>query len=390
MPDQSDRLGLPYMLPSQAQKHVTHNEALRRLDALVQLTVERFGALTPPPAPETGTCYALGEAPAGDWAGQGGLLAFREADGWRFVAPREGWLAWGRAEAGLRVWGAGGWGPVPTGVEVLDRLGIAAAPDDTNRLAVASDATLLSHDGAGHRLKINKAGTAETASLLFQSGWTGHAEMGLTGGLAFAVKISPDGVGWSEAMRADPLTGQISWAPAGAVRMALGDAALQLDVPLTGSAVQAAPGDVTPGRLMRADYGYGPANLVGAVAQSGGSPAGAAIERGSNANGEYVRFADGTQICWHRADAVYASGSTLVAPWVFPAGFSGASRISLQGSIYVSTLSVTPAVDELLGANFASVSATSCSVLVRRVFGGTNFAASDTTQVFVTATGRWF
>ena len=115
-----------------------------------------------------------------------------------------------------------------------------------------------------------------------------------------------------------------------------------------------------------------------------------AIERGANAHGEYVRLADGTQICWHRADAVYASGSTLVAPWIFPAGFSGASRISLQGSIYVSTLSVTPAVDELLGVNFASVSTTSCSVLIRRVFGGTNFTAPDTTQAFVTATGRWF
>ena len=107
MPDQSDRLGLPYILPSQAQKHVTHNEALRRLDALVQLTVESFDALTPPPLPETGTCYALGAAPTGEWAGQGGHVAVREADGWRFVAPREGWLAWGRAEAELRVSGGG-------------------------------------------------------------------------------------------------------------------------------------------------------------------------------------------------------------------------------------------------------------------------------------------
>ena len=37
--------------------------------------------------------------------------------------------------------------------------------------------------------------------------------------------------------------------------------------------------------------------LVGTVSQSGGVPTGAIIERGSNANGEYVRYADGTQIC---------------------------------------------------------------------------------------------
>lgn len=39
-------------------------------------------------------------------------------------------------------------------------------------------------------------------------------------------------------------------------------------------------------------------NLVGTVSESGGVPTGAVVERGSNANGEYVRFADGTQICW--------------------------------------------------------------------------------------------
>ncbi|WP_322884302.1 pyocin knob domain-containing protein [Sinorhizobium medicae] len=38
--------------------------------------------------------------------------------------------------------------------------------------------------------------------------------------------------------------------------------------------------------------------VVGTASNSAGFPAGAIIERGSNANGEYVRFADGTQICW--------------------------------------------------------------------------------------------
>lgn len=42
-------------------------------------------------------------------------------------------------------------------------------------------------------------------------------------------------------------------------------------------------------------------NILGTVSQSSGVPTGAIIERGSNANGEYVRFADGTQICWYRA-----------------------------------------------------------------------------------------
>ena len=40
------------------------------------------------------------------------------------------------------------------------------------------------------------------------------------------------------------------------------------------------------------------ANILGTVSQSGGVPTDAIIQRGSNANGEFVRFADGTQICW--------------------------------------------------------------------------------------------
>ena len=39
MPDTSHALSLPLIQPSQAQKHVTHNEALRILDAVVQLVV---------------------------------------------------------------------------------------------------------------------------------------------------------------------------------------------------------------------------------------------------------------------------------------------------------------------------------------------------------------
>ena len=54
MPDTSPNLVLPYLMPSQAQKHVTHNEALQLLDAVVQLTVEAFGATTPPASPAAG------------------------------------------------------------------------------------------------------------------------------------------------------------------------------------------------------------------------------------------------------------------------------------------------------------------------------------------------
>lgn len=69
MPDTSARLGLPYLMPAQAQKHVTHNEALVRLDLLTQLVLEARGAETPPASPADGEIHALGAAPVEAWAG---------------------------------------------------------------------------------------------------------------------------------------------------------------------------------------------------------------------------------------------------------------------------------------------------------------------------------
>lgn len=58
--------------------------------------------------------------------------------------------------------------------------------------------------------------------------------------------------------------------------------------------------------------------LVGAVAQSGGVPTGAVMQRGSNGNGGYIRFAGGTQICWHQIQASTSADVT----WAYPAVFS--------------------------------------------------------------------
>lgn len=68
-------------------------------------------------------------------------------------------------------------------------------PDGTNRLALSSPASLFNHAGNGHQIKVNKAAAGDTASLLFQTSWTGYAEMGLAGSNAFSIKVS-DGSTW--------------------------------------------------------------------------------------------------------------------------------------------------------------------------------------------------
>lgn len=208
MSQNSPRLSLPFLAPAQAQKHVTHNEALARLDLLVQLTVQAFEAVAPPPDPVEGEIYALGAAPTGAWAGQGNQLAGFSAGGWLFIPPQDGWQATLATTGAARVWQGGTWTVPPQ-----DRLGVNATADATNRLAVAGDATLLTHDGAGHQVKVNKAAAGNTASLLFQTGWSGRAEMGTAGSDGFAIKVSDDGATWHQAFQADPATGHVGIGP---------------------------------------------------------------------------------------------------------------------------------------------------------------------------------
>lgn len=109
MSDQTPNLALPFIMPAQAQKHVTHNEAIERLDTIVQLTLESSEATVPPALPTEGQAWALGAAPTGDWSGQGGTVATWRGGGWLFVAPREGWMAWVKNDAELQVLTGGNW-----------------------------------------------------------------------------------------------------------------------------------------------------------------------------------------------------------------------------------------------------------------------------------------
>ena len=66
MSDATTHLLLPYILPAQAQKHVNHNEALRILDGLVQLSVLDRVLSEPPGSPADGDRYIVGSGATGD------------------------------------------------------------------------------------------------------------------------------------------------------------------------------------------------------------------------------------------------------------------------------------------------------------------------------------
>ncbi|MCZ8182167.1 MAG: DUF2793 domain-containing protein [Beijerinckiaceae bacterium] len=202
--DETPLLSLPYLAAGQAQKHVTLNESLRRLDMLVQLSARSRVVGLPPEDPGEGARFLVPEGATGAWQGRAGQVAAWQDGGWVLVAPGPGWLAWIEDEARLLAFTLAGWVPAIGPLQDIDRLGIGTRAEGADRLAVRGMATLLTHDGEGHQLKLNKAMAAATASLLFQTGWSGRAEIGTVANDALAFKMSADGQTWLTALVIQP------------------------------------------------------------------------------------------------------------------------------------------------------------------------------------------
>ncbi len=206
--DATPRLGLPYLAAAQAQKHVTVNEGLAALDALVACTVESRTVAAQPPAPADGAAWLLPSGATGaKWAPHpaGTLLRF-EAGAWTALPVASGQLAYVADEDTVLVRTASRWARLADLVTALQNatgVGIGATPDAGNPLIVKGPGALFTADTGGFQLKLNKAASGQTASLLFQDGYGGRAEIGLCGDDLLHVKVSPDGATWTEALTVD-------------------------------------------------------------------------------------------------------------------------------------------------------------------------------------------
>jgi len=199
--DQTDNLQLPYIMPQQAQKHVPHNEAIRMLDAIVQLGVVSDAYLEPPIGPITGSRFIIAANATSEWSGRDNQIAAYQDGAWTYFTPLPGWSAWVESKNTQLIWNGSEWLPLP-GSENSDIFGVNTQGDDTNRLAVKSDAVLLSHDdvtpGTGNiQTVLNKADNTKTATILFQDNYSGRAEIGLAGNDDFSFKTSTDGTNFN-------------------------------------------------------------------------------------------------------------------------------------------------------------------------------------------------
>lgn len=106
--ERTDRYALPLLQAGQAQKELTHNEAIVLLDMLTMAAAAGV-ANAPPVAPAPGDCWIIGTAPTGEWAAAAQMLALWTQNGWRFVLPREGMRVWISGENCTALWRDGTW-----------------------------------------------------------------------------------------------------------------------------------------------------------------------------------------------------------------------------------------------------------------------------------------
>jgi len=139
------------------------------------------------------------------------------------------------------------------------------------------------------------------------------------------------------------------------------------------------------------DIGYSPKNILGTVSQSAGTPTGAVIERGSNANGEYIRFADGTQICT-RECAIDVT-STVKQSFSFAASFSnGSGGTSKAADVSSSWSHQNSSANAALQYNNIKSLGNNGTILFIKLFsaGISTDPASTNERMTALAIGRWF
>jgi len=133
----STNLGFTYLEASQAQKHVTVNEALRVVDAVIQLSIIDRDLTTPPSLTsptDDGKVYIPASGATGDWSGHVGEIAFFVDDAWQFVSPKEGWRGWVQDENVEVHWSGSAWALYPAQLESF----VIACSDETTALATGT------------------------------------------------------------------------------------------------------------------------------------------------------------------------------------------------------------------------------------------------------------
>ncbi|HEX6219046.1 MAG TPA: DUF2793 domain-containing protein [Sphingomicrobium sp.] len=107
--DVTERLGLPLIASGQAQKEITHNEALLLVDVLVGGAVEEPPRNAPPSSPMPGQAWITGASPSGAWASKAYHVAGYSSGGWRLIPPTDGMVLLVKSTGSFATYRGGAW-----------------------------------------------------------------------------------------------------------------------------------------------------------------------------------------------------------------------------------------------------------------------------------------
>ncbi len=212
MTSQTNHLSLDLLAAEQAQKHITLNEALIKLDALVHLAVISRDLNTPPSGAEEGDRYLVGDIPDGEWTGKSKNIALFSAGIWQFITPKAGFMLRVNDENAILIYNGSAWNDIGSSIAALHnltRLGVGTSADAGNPFSAKLNNALwttlpTSEGGTGDlRFVMNKEGAGHTLSMVMQANYIGHAEWGLAGSNHLSLKVSSDGSVWKNALIVD-------------------------------------------------------------------------------------------------------------------------------------------------------------------------------------------
>ncbi|MGZ2256467.1 DUF2793 domain-containing protein [Roseobacter sp. A03A-229] len=216
MADTSSCLSLPFIQPNQAQKHVTHNEALRILDVLTQLAVLTDDQPAPPGTPAEGDRHIVGDAASGDWAGQDGRLTLFENGLWQYFDPKPGWRAYVTGRETLVVFDGTEWIDLDSDeLQEIEAFGLGmvslpTAPFSAKINGAVWTALYQADGGDGDMIStINKEATGDDAGFVFQQDFGTRALFGLFGSDDIRLATSANGTDFRDGLIVDASTGVV-------------------------------------------------------------------------------------------------------------------------------------------------------------------------------------
>jgi hypothetical protein len=142
---------------------------------------------------------------------------------------------------------------------------------------------------------------------------------------------------------------------------------------------------------------YSKTNILGTVSQTAGVPTGAIIETGTNANGTFIKYADGTQICLFKAGGTLPTGATTSTSvlglsgfrtntpylWTYPAAFVAVPAMSVYSQRYGDRDVINYSAN--VGGNPSSTQWGGIAIVTNNTLG-LGFHA----ELNLIAIGRWF